>query len=63
MQDLNTLIPANLNVVLTSAMGINDAGQIVTIGAVTADVSNPLETDDTHRHAGPIHAFLLTPLH
>jgi probable HAF family extracellular repeat protein len=63
MQDLNTLIPANLSVVLTSAMGINDAGQIVAIGAVTADVSNSLETDDTHRHAGPIHAFLLTPLH
>jgi probable HAF family extracellular repeat protein len=58
MQDLNALIPADSLVVLTSAIGINDAGLIVAIGAVTAD---PLETDDTHRHAGPIHGFLLTP--
>ena len=63
MQDLNALIPANSNVVLTSAISINSAGLIVAVGAVTADVSNPLETDDTHRHAGPIHAFLLTPFH
>lgn len=62
MQDLNTLISGNLDVVLTSAIGINDAGLIVAVGAVTTDVGNPLELDDTHRHAGPIHAFLLTPL-
>ena len=61
MQDLNALIPVNSLVVLTSAIGINDAGLIVAIGAVTADVSNLLETDDTHHHAGPIHGFLLTP--
>ena len=35
----------------------------LTIGAVTTDRSQPLDLDDTHHHAGPIHAFLLTPPH
>lgn len=63
MQDLNTLIPTDSGVILTSAIGINNAGRILAIGAVTIDRSQPLNLDDTHHHAGPIHAFLLTPLH
>jgi probable HAF family extracellular repeat protein len=63
MQDLNTLIPADSGVILTAAIGINNAGWIVAIGAVTPDHSQPLNLDDTHIHAGPIHAFLLTPVH
>jgi probable HAF family extracellular repeat protein len=45
--DLNTLIPANAGITLTSANGINDAGQIVGTGQV-AGSSNPV-------------AFVLTP--
>jgi probable HAF family extracellular repeat protein len=63
MQDLNTLIPTGSGVILTAAIGINNAGWIIAIGAVTPDHSQPLNLDDTHIHAGPIHAFLLTPLH
>jgi len=62
MRDLNTLIPSTLGVVLTSAIGINNAGLIVAIGVVSADANRPLDTDDTHGHAGQTHAFLLTPL-
>lgn len=35
--DLNTLIPASAGVTLTSANGINDSGQIVVTGQLTAD--------------------------
>lgn len=63
IQDLNTLIPAGSGVTLTSAIGINNAGLILAFGAVTMDHSQPLNLDNTHIHAGPIHAFLLTPLH
>ena len=62
MQDLNTLIPAGSNIVLTAAVGINNASRILAIGVVTTDRSQPVEQDDTHQHAGPIHAFLLVPL-
>jgi probable HAF family extracellular repeat protein len=61
MEDLNTLIPPNSGVVLTSATGINNLGIITAVGAVTTDHSEPIELDDTHQHAGPIHAFLLIP--
>jgi probable HAF family extracellular repeat protein len=61
MQDLNTLIPSSSGVVLTSATGINNAGRIVAIGVATTDRSGPVDTDDTHMHAGPIHAYILTP--
>jgi probable HAF family extracellular repeat protein len=61
MQDLNTLIPAGSNVVLTSALGVNNAGLIVAIGVVTTDRSGPVDSDDTHLHAGPTHAFILAP--
>jgi hypothetical protein len=46
-QDLNTLIPAGSGWVLTDAVGVNDAGQII------------CEADQTS--GGDIHAFLLTP--
>jgi probable HAF family extracellular repeat protein len=61
MQDLNALIPANSGVVLTSAIGINNAGLIVAMGAVTSDRSGPVDIDDTHVHSGPTHAYILTP--
>jgi probable HAF family extracellular repeat protein len=61
MQDLNALIPSNSSVVLTSALGINNAGLIVAIGVVTTDRSGPVDIDDTHLHAGQTHAFILTP--
>jgi probable HAF family extracellular repeat protein len=62
MRDLNTLIPSTSGVVLTSAIGINNTGLIVAIGVVSADANRPVDTDDTHGHAGQTHAFLLTPL-
>ena len=61
MQDLNTSIPSSSGVVLTSALGINDAGLIVAIGVLTTDRSGPVDADNTHVHAGPTHAFILTP--
>ena len=61
MHDLNTLIPSSSGVILTSALGINNAGLIVAIGVVTTDHSGPVDTDDTHVHAGQTHAFILTP--
>ena len=62
MVDLNSVIPANAGVILTSAVGINNAGAIVAIGAVTSDHSQTFELDDTHAHPGQIHAFLLVPV-
>jgi len=62
MHDLNALIPSDSGVTLTSAIGINNAGWILAFGAVTTDRSQPLELDDTHHHAGPVHAFLLKPV-
>lgn len=62
IQDLNSLTPSDSGVVLTSAVAINNAGWILALGAATVDKSQPLQLDDTHHHAGPIHAFLLTPV-
>jgi probable HAF family extracellular repeat protein len=62
MQDLNNLIPASSNVVLTAAIGINNGGHILAIGVVTTDRSQPVQTDDTHQHAAAIHTFLLVPI-
>jgi hypothetical protein len=61
MQDLNNLIPSNSGVVLTSALGINNNGRIVAIGIKTTDRSGPVDSDDTHLHAGPTHGFILKP--
>jgi len=62
IKDLNDLIPADSGVILTSATTINNAGWILALGAVTNDKSQPLQLDDTHHHAGPIHTFLLKPV-
>lgn len=57
LQDLNSLIPAGLNVLLAAAMGINDRGQIVTFG----DRRNPREEVSHHMyHLVATHAYLLT---
>jgi probable HAF family extracellular repeat protein len=45
MTDLNTLIPKHAGVILYSANGINDSGQIACSGAIN----------------GQTHGFLLTP--
>ena len=63
MLDLNTQISSNSNFILTTAIGINDAGIILALGVVTTDKISPLETDDTHNHAAPAHAFVLIPSH
>jgi hypothetical protein len=55
--DLNTMIAATSEIVLTSALAINDRGQI----AVTAVAKHALEQDHGHQHAGPGSAYLLTP--
>jgi len=60
MIDLNTQISPNDPIVLTTAIGINNVGMILALGAVTID-KGPLEMDDTHHHAGPAHAFILIP--
>jgi probable HAF family extracellular repeat protein len=62
MIDLNTQISPNSAIVLTTAIGINNVGMIVAVGAATTDTNSPLEMDDTHHHAGPAHAFILIPL-
>ena len=62
IQDLNTLIPSNSDVILTAALRVTERGQIVVIGSIHHDLTRdrPLHLDD-HSHAGPIHVFLLTP--
>jgi probable HAF family extracellular repeat protein len=61
--DLNEAV-ANLpgNVVLTGAFSINDKGEIVAFGLKSPKVSKHQEiTADSHVHAGPTRAFLLSP--
>ena len=60
MQNLNALIPLASGALLTTALGINDAGLIVAIGGINHDNANdrPADLDDAH-HAGPVHAFFL----
>jgi probable HAF family extracellular repeat protein len=61
--DLNEAV-ANLpeDVVLTGAFSINEKGQIVAFGLKSSKVSRHQEmTADSHVHAGPTRAFLLTP--
>jgi probable HAF family extracellular repeat protein len=61
MLDLNSLIPSNSEILLTTAIGINNIGMILAVGALTPDKNSPFEMDDTHNHAGPTHAFILIP--
>jgi probable HAF family extracellular repeat protein len=51
MLDLNDLIPADLNLLIVAAVGINDNGQIVAFGGDRA----------TYDHDSPITIYLLTP--
>ena len=62
MVDLNTLIPNDANLVLMSAVAINDKGQILALGSRNHDLANDRATKlDQHAHAGATRAFLLTP--
>jgi probable HAF family extracellular repeat protein len=61
VQDLNGAIAADLNIVLSMALRINDHGQIVCLGVIHRDLpADSYDLDDEH-HAGALHAFLLTP--
>ncbi|WP_167772601.1 hypothetical protein [Ramlibacter henchirensis] len=58
IQDLNTLIPP-LHVVLTKAVGINNAGAIVAVG----HAAPPGQAGDDHAfHDAPLRVFLLRPV-
>ena len=62
MVDLNTLIPTNSNLVLVSAVAINDKGQILVMGSPQHDLGNDrMAVMDVHIHAGAARAYLLTP--
>ncbi len=51
MRDLNDLIPADLQILLVAAVGINDRGQIIAYGG----------NRDTFEHDTPSSVYLLTP--
>lgn len=61
MEDLNSIIPAGLNVVLAAALHINNRGQIVCMGGIHNDLPEESHELDNEHHAGPLHVFLLTP--
>lgn len=61
--DLNSLLPPDSNVILSGAVGINDAGQIVALGGIGHDLSHDRAADfDDHAHGGLVYVFLLTPI-
>ena len=63
MRDLNTLIPADSNIILTSAEAINDAGEIAATGNLGHDLMNDREVNlDRENHSGVTRLFLLVPL-
>lgn len=63
MQDLNTLIPTNSNVILFSAVAINDAGQIVAVGNNGHDLTQDRQVGLDHgHHSGVSRVYLLTPV-
>lgn len=57
MQDLNDLIPSDSGWILREAWDVDDVGQIVGVGAYTADVD-----EDGDEETIPFRAFLLTPI-
>lgn len=63
MVDLNDLVTGLPDhTVLIGAFGINDKGQIVAFGLKNPNISKHHEVKaDSHVHAGPTRAFLLTP--
>jgi probable HAF family extracellular repeat protein len=63
MQDLNGLIPNHPEIVLSGAVGINDAGDIIAFGTTGNGANHKIHLDLDHdSHAGPLHMFLLTPI-
>jgi probable HAF family extracellular repeat protein len=63
IQDLNSLIPASSNVILASAVAINDAGQIVAIGNNGHDLAQDRQVGlDLGHHSGVTRVYLLTPV-
>jgi probable HAF family extracellular repeat protein len=61
IQDLNNLIPADSNIVLLEALGINDKGQILAVGK-QLDATSSHGHDVKHdNHQGPINLFQLNP--
>ena len=63
MRDLNTLIPADSNIILTSAEAINDAGEIAATGNLGHDLMNDREVNlDRENHSGVTRLFLLVPV-
>jgi probable HAF family extracellular repeat protein len=57
MRDLNALLASPTNVVLTKAIGINNAGMIVALG----HEPEPGHAADSHDHEQPIRVVLLVP--
>lgn len=63
MQDLNSLIPQDSNVILASAVAINDAGQIVAVGNNGHDLTHDRQLGLDHgQHSGVLRVYLLTPV-
>src|SRR5438874_6965182 len=63
MRDLNTLIPADSNIILNSAEAINDAGEIAATGNLNHDLMNDREVNlDRENHSGVTRLFLLVPV-
>ena len=62
MQDLNSLVPAGSNLLISAAVAINDAGQILAIGS-NMPMPNPDRNIglDRENHSGITRVFLLTP--
>jgi probable HAF family extracellular repeat protein len=63
MVDLNTLVPSDQRVVLTAALAVNDAGQILAIGSPDHNPnSKKYDVFDHTSHAGVVRVYLLTPV-
>jgi hypothetical protein len=62
LRDLNSLISPNSGIVLSSAIAINERGEILAYGSVNHDLAHdrPVELDHG-AHSGPTFMFLLTP--
>ena len=61
MVDLNTIVDAPNNVVLTGAVAINDKEQIVAYGLVEPDLNRHQQARDDQKHHAGNHVFLLIP--
>jgi uncharacterized membrane protein len=62
LRDLNSLISPNSGIVLSSAVAINERGEILAYGSVNHDLAHDRPVDLDHgAHSGPTFMFLLTP--